>query len=104
MFSEKHIKLPVSQSREHLLLLLRRNHPAQKTCLERELMKTLLEVAVVLLCQNRGRSKERHLLSAHDGLEGRTEGNLSLSVADITTDQAVHDVGALHVILHILDT
>ena len=103
MGSEKDIKLAVGKGCENPFLLLCRNHAAKKPHLEREVTKTVLEVAVVLLGKNRGRSQERNLLTAHDGLECGPEGDLCLSIANIAADQAVHDMGTFHVVLDVLN-
>ena len=104
MGSEEYIHLTVGQCGENLLLLLGCNHSAQKPYLEREIMKTVLEVRVVLLGKNCGRSQESNLLSAHYGLESRPEGDFRLAVTYISADQTVHDMGTFHIVLHILDT
>ena len=103
MRSEQHVQLSVRECGQYLLLILCRDHAAQQSGLEREIVQTLAEVAVVLLGKDCRGCKERHLLAAHDGFEGRTEGDFRLSVSDVSADQAVHDMGTLHVVLYVLD-
>ena len=103
MRSKEDIQLPAYKGRQSLLLLLSRNHAAKETYFERKLMQSLLEVSVVLLCKDCRGGKECNLLSAHNGFENSTEGYLSLSIAYISAYKAVHDGGAFHVVLYVLD-
>ena len=57
----------------------------------------------MLLHQNRGGCEHRRLLAAHHGLEDRAQGHLGLAVAHVAAQQAVHDLGLLHVALDVLD-
>ena len=57
----------------------------------------------MLLGKNRGRHKENNLFSLLHGLKRCPDCNLCLAVADITTDQAIHDTTALHVFLGCFD-
>ena len=57
----------------------------------------------MLLGQNRGRHQKNHLFSILYGLEGCPDRNLRLSVAHIPTDQPVHDLRTLHILLRSLD-
>ena len=104
MGSEKHVQLAVRQSREHLFLDLGRHHAAEKSHLQREIVETVFEVRVMLLSQDCRRRKEGNLLSAHYGLESRTEGNLGLAVAHVSADETIHDMGAFHIVLDVLNT
>ncbi len=64
---------------------------------------TLDEGGVMLLCQNSGGYQVHHLLSLLDSLECGPDGDLRLAVAHIAADKPVHDSGALHVRLGVLD-
>ena len=57
----------------------------------------------MLLRQNRGRHKIRHLLAVLYRLKGRPDRDLRLAISDVTADQPVHDLPALHVVLDRVD-
>jgi hypothetical protein len=57
----------------------------------------------VLLGQQRGGRQKGHLLAAHDRHEGRAQGDLGLAEAHVAADQAVHGLGADHVLHHGVD-
>ncbi len=70
---------------------------------DRELAVALGERAEVLLDEEGGRDQDRHLLAVLDGLEGGTDRDLGLAVADVAADQAVHGDRLLHVLLDLGD-
>src|SRR5581483_9351884 len=51
----------------------------------------------MLLREHRRWREHRHLPSVHDGFEGRADGDLGFSKADIAADETVHWSRALHV-------
>ena len=57
----------------------------------------------MLLCQNRCRHQIYHLFSVLDRLKCSPDRNFRLSVSNVSADQAVHDLFALHVRLCRLD-
>ena len=69
----------------------------------REIFHSLDEGIVDLLRQDRRRNQVHYLFSLLHRLEGRPERDLRLSVSDVTADQAVHDLLALHVPLRVID-
>ncbi len=69
----------------------------------RELRVPLAERPEVLLHQQGRRHQHRDLLAVLDGLEGGTDRDLGLAVADVAADQAVHRDRLLHVVLDLGD-
>ena len=61
------------------------------------------EVLIVLPGEQRRRHQHGDLLGIHDCLEAGAHSDLGLAIADIAQEQAVHDLGALHVLLDLLD-
>ena len=57
----------------------------------------------MLLREDRRRREHRDLLAVLHGLECRAQRDLRLAVADISADQAVHDLRALHVPLRVFN-
>jgi hypothetical protein len=57
----------------------------------------------VLLGQQRGGRQDRHLLAAVHRHEGGAQRHLGLAEADVAADQAVHRLGADHVLDHGVD-
>ena len=57
----------------------------------------------MLLGQNGGGHQHRHLLAVHDGFERGAQSDFGFAVTDVAADQAVHRLGALHVLLDFLD-
>ena len=53
----------------------------------------------MLLSQNGSRHQINYLLVILNSFKCRTDGNLRLSVSHIPADQAVHDLGAFHILL-----
>ena len=88
---------------EGLSDLLRCPEAAQQRDVHREALHTLDEGVVDLLREDGGRHEVGHLLTVLHGLEGGAQCDLGLTVADVTADQAVHDLMALHVVLHRFD-
>ena len=83
--------------------LLRRPEAAQQRDVHREALHPLDEGVVDLLREDGGRHEVGHLLTVLHGLEGGAQCDLGLSVAHVAADQAVHDLMALHVLLHRFD-
>ncbi len=95
---------PFFRSSDRLFLLCRRcPETAQKINAHRKVLHALYERIVMLLCQNGGRNQVDHLFALLYCLKRCTDRNLRLAVSDITADQAVHDLLALHVLLCRLD-
>ena len=101
--SHHHVHRALLQLLQDLLLLRRGLEAAEHLHLHREAGKAIDHGGVVLLHQNRGGREHRRLLAAHHGLEDRAQGHLGLAVTHIATEQAVHDLGLLHVALDVLD-
>ena len=57
----------------------------------------------MLLGQNGGRPKNRHLLSVQHGLEGRPNRHLRFAETDVAANEAIHGMGLLHIRLGGLD-
>ena len=57
----------------------------------------------MLLSQDRRGHQQGHLPAIEHGLEGRTQGHLCFAVPDITTDQAIHRLGRLHIRLDVVN-
>ena len=86
-----------------LLLLGRSAETAHQIHPHRELLHPLDKGIVVLLGQDGGWNQVDHLLVLLNRLEGRPDGDLRLPVAHVPADEPVHDLGALHIMLHSLD-
>ena len=100
---DHHVHRALAEPRHHGLLLLRRAEAGEQLHPERERRKPLGEGPPVLLGQDRRRRQEGDLPAVHGGLERGPEGDLSLAVADVPRDQAIHGTGLLHVGLDLLD-
>ena len=89
---------------DNCLLLFRWNKTGKEPDLHREVLEPFLEIIVVLLCQNCGRTQESSLLSSGHSLEHGPHGNLGLAKSDIAADKPVHRVGSLHICLDLFYT
>ena len=85
------------------LLLCRRTKTAKKIHTHRKILHSLYKGIVMLLCQNSRRHKISHLLSILNCLERSPNRNFCLSIADISTDEAVHNLIAFHIPLCIFN-
>ena len=94
------IDLPLTEICEDSAKLLRRTSTGDVVDTDGEVLQSLGEGAVVLVCQDRRRDEDGDLLAVGGSLEGGTHGYLRLSEADIPTEETVHRVGALHIGLH----
>ena len=56
-----------------------------------------MEGLIMLLGQDRGRDEHDDLFLIHDGTVGRSNSNLCLTIANISTDQAVHGLRIAHI-------
>ena len=69
----------------------------------REILHSLDKCIVMLLGKDRSRNQVNHLFSFLDRFECSTDRNLCFSVANVTTDQTVHDLTAFHIFLDLFD-
>ena len=86
-----------------MLLLGCRAETAQQVYRDGKILHPLCKRIVVLLRKDRRRHKIDDLLALLHRLERSTDGDLRLAVADITADQTIHDLCALHIMLRLLD-
>jgi len=80
-----------------LFLLRRSTEPAHQVDSHRKLLHALHKRIIMLLGKYRRRNEIHHLLILLHCLKCRTDRNLCLAVSHISTDQAIHDLGALHI-------
>ena len=99
MCSDDDINLTLFKLFYRLFLLCRAFETAHQIHIHRKILHPLRKRIVNLLCQNGCRGKICHLLAVLHRLEGRTDCNLRLAVAHITTNQSVHYFMALHISL-----
>ena len=97
------VDLAIGERLQDLRLLFSRSQARQLGDLHREGQHSLSEGLVMLLGQNRGRSQNRDLLAAHDGLEGSAQCHLGLTKAYIAYNQPVHRAIAFHIRLYSFD-
>src|SRR5579885_85081 len=104
MRADNNINLAQGQILQDLLLLLLRAEAAEQFHAHRVSLQAFFKGIKVLEGQNGGWNQDSDLALVEDGLEGGAQGHLGLSIADITTDQAIHRPGALHIDLDLLDS
>src|SRR5574344_1552283 len=104
MGAEENIDASVLKALKYLFLLLTRDKSGAEPNLYRKVSQSLLEVLIVLLGKDDCRSKESYLLTRHYSLESSTEGNLSLTITDVTADKSIHTLVAFHISLDLFDT
>ena len=98
MCTDHNIHHALFQVCDGLPLLCCRPETGQHVDSHREILHPLYKGIVMLLRKNRCRDKINHLFSLLYCLKRRTDGNFRLPVANIPTNQAVHDLRALHVL------
>ena len=103
MGADHNVHHTLAQVLQRLFLLGRGAEPAEHIHPHREILHALDKGVVMLLGQDGGGHQVHHLLAVLHRLEGGSECNLGLSVAHIPADQPVHDLPALHVVLHRVD-
>ena len=101
--SDDNVHAAIRQSPEHPLLLRGRDKTAQLADVHRIPVHPLREGVEVLLRKDGRRHQHRGLIAVLCRLEGRTDRDLRLSVADIPADKTVHDLPGLHIPLRVLD-
>ena len=101
--SDDHIHLTLFQIFDGFFLLCRSPETAEQFHAHRKLFHSLDKSIINLLRQNRCRRQIRHLSALLHFLESRTQGNFCFPIADISADQTVHDLRALHIPLGIFN-
>jgi hypothetical protein len=101
--ADQNVHRPRLDRLDDLLLLLRRAKAREQLDARREGGEARAECLVVLIGEDCRRGKHGHLPAVHDGLERGPHRDLSLAVADVATEQAVHRRRLLHVALHVGD-
>ena len=99
MCSDNDIDLTLFKLLYRLFLLRRTSKTTHQIHIHRKILHPLRKRIVNLLCQNGCRSKIRYLLAVLHRLEGCTDCNLRLAVANIPANQSVHYFMALHISL-----
>ena len=103
MCSDHDIHLAGFQISNRLPNLLRCTETTQQPDLDRKFLHTFFKCIIMLLCKDRSRHKISNLSAIVYCLKCRTDRNLGLTKAHITTDQTVHNLAALHVCLCLCD-
>ena len=93
----------LAQVLQGLFLLGRGAEPAEHIHPHRKILHALDKRVVMLLGQDGGGHQVHHLFAVLHRLEGGSEGHLGFAVAHVPADQPVHDLPALHVVLHRID-
>ena len=101
--ADQDVDLPRRQGRQDLALFLARAKPAHRLDCHRVPGHALPEAVEVLLGEDGGGDKHRHLTAALDRLECRPDRHLRLPETDVAADQPVHGAGLLHVGFRLLD-
>ena len=104
MSSNYNVHLAILGPLNNLLLLSGRDESIEQSNIYRITCHSLLKSIVLLPCQNGSWRQISHLLTFLHSLEGSTNCHLSLAITHITTDQSIHNLGAHHITLHILDS
>ena len=86
-----------------LLRFGRRDQPRQPPDVDREALKPLDEIRVMLAREQRRRADQRDLLAGHRHDEGGAQRDLGLAEADVAADQPVHRLAGFEVAEHVLD-
>ena len=101
--SDDDIERSVTQRCDRVLRLSVGLESRQRSEPHGETGKSIAERFGVLTHEQGGRRDDRNLLARHDGLEGRTNGDLGLAEPNITGQKAVHRDLAFHVGLDLVD-
>ena len=101
--TDHNVHLALFQILDGLFLLGRSSETAEKIHSHRELLHSLDKCVVNLLGQNGGRHKIHNLSALLHFLKGSAKGNLRFAIANVTANQTVHDLGAFHIPLGILN-
>ena len=101
--TDHNVHLSFFQVLERLLLLGRSAETAEQIYPYWKFLHSLDKGIVNLLGQNGSWRQIHHLSALLHLFKGSAEGNLCLAISNISTHQAIHDPGALHVTLGILN-
>ena len=97
------IHLTFFQICDRLFLLRSRTESAKKIYSHRKLFHSLNKSVINLLCKNRSRHKINNLTALLNRFKSSPERNLCLTVSNVSTHKAIHDLGALHILLSVFD-
>ncbi len=97
------IDTALAQLLDRFPLLFCRPQSREHSHFNAEIPHPLYKGIIMLPSQYRCRNEHRHLFSVHNRLKSGPYRNLGLSVADITTDKAVHALLTFHVRFCVLD-
>ena len=103
MRSDNYVNLSFFQICNGFLLLGRCTKTAQKIHSHRKLIHSLYKGIIDLLCKNGSRYQIDDLTALLNGFKRRTKGNLCLTIAYVPAYKTIHDLGALHIFLGILN-
>ena len=92
-----------SQVFQCLFLLGWGTETAQHINAHRKILHSLDKSIIMLLSQNGGWYQIHHLFAVLNCLKSCPQGDLCLSVTNITTDQPIHDLTAFHIFFHCLN-
>ena len=93
----------VFQAFNRFIGLFSRSESAEKTDVNRIVLKTLHNGFIMLLREYCRRHKKRDLLSVCDRFKGRSDGYLRLPVSHITAKQTVHRALSFHILFNLLN-
>ena len=97
MCTNNNIYKSLLQIRNRLFLLRSGTETAHQIYSDGEILHTLRECIVMLLCQNRRRHQIYHLFAFLHCFKCRTNGNFRLAIAHVTANQTIHDLRAFHI-------
>ena len=98
MCSNENVHQAFLQVCNGLFLLCRCLEPAHQINPHREVFHSLDKGIVMLLRQNSSGHQIHHLFSFLHCFEGNADGNFCFSISNITANQAVHNLGAFHIL------
>ena len=103
MGSDHEVDRAVGEAVDRGCLIARGHEPRQKPNPDRKRGEALAERLVMLCREDRRRDQHRDLLAVLDRLEGGSQRDLGLAVADVADDEPIHRPAGLHVELDLDD-
>ena len=103
MGTDEYVDRTVFHIAQNLLPFLSTDKARQQAHAHGEVFQALSETFQVLLCQHGGGDEHGPLQAIHNALEERPEGHFCFAKANIPAEQAIHDLGRLHIGLDLAD-
>ena len=101
--ADKNVNRTIFHITQNLLSFLSADKARQQAHAQREVFQTLSEAIQMLLGQHGGGDEHGPLQAIHDALEERPEGHFCFAEANIAAEQAIHNLGRLHIGLDFAD-